>query len=67
MSSPYYWFQGKSVQELFRRLYRAGPDARLEVHFGDNMAMHFIVKGGTDAVLDEEPPINDSHICPPFC
>lgn len=69
-SSPYWWFEGASVRALVERIGTCGgPDAvRLEVHLhGDKMT--FVVTGtaasgyaGTD-----DPPINDSHVCPPFC
>lgn len=58
---PYHWFQGASVQELYDRLGRYGPsEAILKVHqHGD--AMYFSVDG------DDDPPINDSRLCPPIC
>ena len=58
---PYHWFQGDSVVELYKRLSEYGPqNARLEVRTkGDQM--YLSVRG------DEDPPINDSRLCPPIC
>ena len=68
-AKPYHWFQGESVRALYDLLTEYGPDtARLEVHTkGDQMYLH--VKHAPDAVSGETDPdpINNSHICPPFC
>ena len=67
-SSKFYWFQGESVSELYNRLYRSiGDNPRLEVRIsGEKMTLEIIPEG--DASLAKpNPPINDSHICPPQC
>ena len=62
-STPYFWFQGESVLELYERLSIIGPAvARLEVHTHGNRAYLEVIGDGYDG-----PPINESHICPPDC
>jgi hypothetical protein len=66
MSKPFWWFEGASVTALLERL-TANPDARLEVHL-DGEKMTFIVASKrADAAAPFDPPINESHICPPIC
>ena len=66
-TTPYHWFQGASVRELYDRLTAVGPDtARLEVHT-DGKKMTLQVTGETAAAVSPTPPINDSHLCPPQC
>lgn len=64
---PYFWFQGDSVEELRRRLANTGLDVRVEFHIeGDKAFIHVVdPENGTRA--GDEPPINDSHPCPPIC
>jgi hypothetical protein len=63
MSRPYWWFEGASVAALIERL---SADARLEVHLdGEKMTFRVVPLGGALSPLD--PPINESHICPPQC
>jgi hypothetical protein len=62
----YYWFQGGSVAELLRRLQAAGPDARFQVHpDGDSCTLQVFTPSALTA--STEPPINESHPCPPLC
>lgn len=66
MSRPFWWFQGKSVEELTEALINAGSSARLEVHLdGQDMTLHVVpliaLEGGGGG------GINDSHVCPPQC
>lgn len=64
----HWWFQGKSVQALFHKLYLAGPNARLEVYMTEDAGLALRVKGPDGAkVLDDDDPINESHRCPPSC
>jgi hypothetical protein len=66
MSKPYWWFKGASVEELTKRL-TANPGCRLEVHL-DDQKMTFVVKpAGEVTAMPFDPPINESHVCPPFC
>ena len=73
MSKPekFWWFRGASVEELARRLERAGPSAcRLEVRISEDGKMTFrVVADGTTslAAASVEPDINESHPCPPDC
>ena len=66
---PYFWWQGASVEELVARLIAAGPeDARLEVHIDEDQHATFVVKPvGAYTARPFDPPINESHICPPDC
>lgn len=64
----FYWFQGASVRELYDRLSAAGPDAaRFEVHISAGKATLEVVPEGETAKVRPNPPINDSHACPPTC
>jgi len=64
-AKPFWWFQGASVQELTARL-QADTNVRLEVHLaGDKMTLEVVSNDATAARIN--PPINDSHICPPQC
>lgn len=64
---PYWWWQGASVEELTRRLV-ANPGARLEVHIDEKQHATFVVvPAESEAKPPLDPPINDSHVCPPQC
>jgi hypothetical protein len=68
MSKPYWWFNGASVSELTERLNNT-PNARLEVHL-DGEKMTLVVAPDNPAqaaAVHLDPPINESHICPPIC
>lgn len=64
----FYWFRGESVRELASRLTAANPDtARLEVRLaGDKMTLTVVPESEVTASRIN-PPINDSHVCPPQC
>ena len=67
---PYWWWQGASVAELITRLGVAGPNARLEVHIDAAQHATLVVvppPTGSDRVRPLDPPINESHVCPPVC
>jgi hypothetical protein len=68
MSRPYWWFKGASVTELCDRL-NDTPNARLEVRIDDNQKMTLTVvpDGPSTAAAPFDPPINESHVCPPIC
>lgn len=68
-TAPYWWFQGASVRELYNRLAASNPDtAHLEVHLtGDKMTLEVVSETETAAKVRPNPPINESHVCPPQC
>lgn len=66
--SPYHWFQGASVRELYDRLSAAGPDtARLEVRLEGKAMLLRVVTAGQEAKPASTNDINDSRLCPPIC
>ena len=67
MKDQYWWFQGESVKELCDRLVVDPGAVRLEVRIDDEQRMTFRVVGGVQTRLHDDPDINDSHLCPPFC
>lgn len=66
--SPYHWFQGASVRELYDRLSAAGPDtARLEVRMEGKAMLLRVVTASDDEAKARPTDINDSRLCPPIC
>lgn len=64
----YYWFQGESVAALYNQLYHSiGGNPRLEVRLSGEKMMLTVVPEGGNAKVTANPPINDSHACPPTC
>lgn len=64
MAKKFWWFKGASVTELKNRL-NGATDPKLEVRIEKNaMTLTVVSDVGT---AEGGGPINESHICPPFC
>lgn len=73
-TSPFVWFPPESTAALRDKLNAAGDGAILEVHpHGDSAYYLYVRRAGASvgAVAldspDDDPPINDSKLCPPIC
>ena len=68
----YWWWKPEIFNEIQRRIKKIGREfAIVRAYPGLNEAgepdLHFVVKDSRLKNGDNNPPINESHVCPPWC
>ncbi len=64
---PFHWFGPDTCAALAMQL-TSGPVARLEIRgHGEHMTLTVVRPGDAPETPSREGPLNESHLCPPFC
>lgn len=61
----YVWYPAASVDSLRAILNRSGPSILKEQH--DTLWVLPVADGAARLMADSNPPVDDSHRCPPQC
>ena len=68
----YWWWKPEVFDEIQRRIEKIGKEhATVRAYPGLNEKgepdLHFVVKDSRPKNGNGPPPINESHVCPPWC